>query len=75
MTNFFHSNERKQVLLRAWKEVLTIAEAEEKYWFEGFGGGLVVVTRKSDGVRGSLNYTPDYPRYYFDFLAHYAERE
>lgn len=61
-------DERKQVLLRAWKEVLTTDEATDKYTFEGFGGGLVVVTRKSDGVRGSLNYTADYPRYYFDFM-------
>ena len=51
-----------------WGEVLTVEEALEKYTFEGFGGGLVVVTRKSDGVRGSLNFTGDYPRYYFDFM-------
>jgi hypothetical protein len=61
-------DERKATLLRAWGEVLTTDEATDKYTFEGFGGGLVVVTRKSDGVRGSLNFTPDYPRYYFDFM-------
>ena len=55
-------------LVATWGEVLTTTEATEKYTFEGFGGGLVVATRKSDGVRGSLNYTPDYPRYYFDFM-------
>ena len=55
--------------LRAtYDEVMTTAEAQEKYEFIGFGGGLVVVTRKSDGVRGSLNFTADYPRYYFDFM-------
>ena len=61
-------NERLRYLRATWKEVLTTAEAEEKYTFEGFGGGLVVVTRKSDSVRGSLNFTADYPRYYFDFM-------
>lgn len=58
----------KAYLIAVWGEVLTIAEAEEKYTFEGFGMGLAVVRRKSDGVLGSLNYTPTYPRYYFDFL-------
>ena len=54
-------------LVATWGEVLTTDEATDKYEFEGFGGGLAVVTRKSDGVRGSLNFT-DYPRYYFDFM-------
>jgi hypothetical protein len=57
----------KAELVRTWGEVLTTDEATAKYTFEGFGGGLVVVTRKSDGVRGSLNFT-HIPRYYFDFM-------
>ena len=61
-------NERYDALKRAFAEVMTTAEAENRYTFEGFGGGLVVVTRNSDGVRGSLNFTADYPRYYFDFM-------
>ena len=61
-------SERKDYLDAIYSEVLTTTEATDKYTFEGFGGGLVVVTRKSDGVRGSLNFTPDYPRYYFDFM-------
>ena len=57
-----------EYLKATWGEVLTTEEATDNYTFEGFGGGLVVVTRKEDDVRGSLNYTASYPRYYFDFL-------
>ncbi len=59
---------REEILVATWGEVLTTGEATDKYEFIGFGGGLVVVKRKSDGVKGSLNFTPDYPRYYFDFM-------
>ena len=49
------------------KEIMTTDEATKKYEFEGFGGGIAVVTRKSDGARGSLNFT-HMPRFYFDFM-------
>ena len=55
-------------LVRAgYKEVMTTDEATELFEFEGFGGGIAVVTRKSDGVRGSLNFA-HLPRFYFDFM-------
>ena len=58
-------------LIGAWGKdgVWTTDEATELFEFEGFavGGGLAEVTRKSDGVRGSLNFT-HIPRFYFDFM-------
>ena len=47
-------------------EVLTTAQMQEKYEVEGFGGGLCVVRRKSDGARGSLDFT-HMPRFYHSF--------
>ena len=71
MTTKEHDEAKKKVyrdLVHAgFKDIMTAEEATEKYEFEGFGGGIVVVTRKSDGVRGSLNFT-HIPRFYFDFL-------
>ena len=64
--------ERKRYLVAIYKQVMTTAEAEEEYKFIGFGGGLVVVKRKSDGETGTLNFTPQFPRLYFDFMAHVA---
>ena len=61
---------RYDYLVATWGEVLTGEEATNKYVFIGFGGGLVAVERKSDKVIGTLNFTADYPRYYFDFMEH-----
>jgi hypothetical protein len=47
-------------------EVLNTAEMQEKYQVIGFGGGLCVVVRKSDGKRGSLDFT-HMPRFYHSF--------
>jgi hypothetical protein len=66
-------DERKAYLIATWGEVLTTDEATEKYKFLGFRDGLVAVERKSDGVLGSMNFTADYPRYYFDFLEYKHE--
>lgn len=41
-------------------------ELQKVYSVEGFGGGLCVVTRKSDGKRGSLDFTHS-PRFYHSF--------
>lgn len=42
------------------------AELQRDFVVEGFGGGCVVVTRKSDGVRGSLEFNGS-PRVYHSF--------
>ncbi len=47
-------------------EVLTTPEMQDKYDVIGFGGGYCVVTRKSDGKRGSLDFTHS-PRFYHSF--------
>ncbi len=47
-------------------EVLTTAEMQERYDVMGFSAGLCVVTRKSDGKRGSLDFT-HMPRFYHSF--------
>ncbi len=44
----------------------TTAELQEHFTVEGFMAPFVVVTRKSDGVRGSLMFTHS-PRRYFLF--------
>lgn len=41
-------------------------ELQQVYSVEGLGGGLCVVTRKSDGKRGSLDFT-HMPRFYHSF--------
>jgi len=45
----------------------TTDELVQDFIVEGFGHGYVVVRRRSDGVRGSLNFTHR-PRSYFDFV-------
>lgn len=49
-------------------EVLTTAEMQDKYDVVGFSAGpfLCVVERKSDGKRGSLDFT-HMPRFYHSF--------
>ena len=67
----YPKNGTKEEILRyvvaTWWDVWTTRAAEELFEFEAFGGGLAIVTRKSDGVRGSLNFH-HIPRFYFDFL-------
>jgi hypothetical protein len=45
---------------------MTTAEMSELYTVQGFMAPFVVVTRKSDGVKGSLEFTHS-PRLYFNF--------
>ena len=42
-------------------------QLKEGYSVEGFSAGFVVVTRKADKVRGSLDFTHS-PRFYFNFM-------
>ena len=48
-------------------EKLTTAQMSEKYSVESFLAPLVIVTRKSDGVRGSMEFSHN-PRFYFNFV-------
>ncbi len=63
----FPGSEIKAALLTTHDEVLTTAEATEKYSFVSFMAPFVVVKRKSDGVKGTLEFT-HMPRFYFDFV-------
>ncbi len=47
-------------------ETWDTTQLQETYTVEGFCYGAVVVTRKSDGVRGSLDFTHS-PRFYYGF--------
>ncbi len=49
--------------------VYNTAQLGELFDVESFGAPFVVVTRKSDGARGSLEFCHS-PRFYFNFIAH-----
>ena len=49
-----------------YSDVCDTTEMQKLYTVEGFGAPFVVVTRKSDGVKGSLQFT-HMPRLYFNF--------
>lgn len=64
------SPEEKEVyeqLLLQHGEVLNTQEVQEKYSIEGFMAPYVVARRRSDNVRGSLEFT-HMPRFYFNFV-------
>lgn len=44
------------------------AGMQEEFTVQGFAAPFVVVTRKADGVRGTLTFVHS-PRVYFDFVA------
>jgi len=48
------------------KVMMTTQEMQEQYEVLGFALGFCVVKRKSDGVRGTLDFN-HHPRVYFDF--------
>lgn len=52
--------------LLAAREKFTTEQLRELFTVHAFMAPFVVVTRKSDGVKGSMKFTPD-PRWYFDF--------
>ena len=47
-------------------QVWSTSELQDDFTVLGFAAPLVVVARKSDGVRGSLYFQND-PRFYFSF--------
>ena len=47
----------------------TTAELQEEFTVVGFGGGMVTVTRKSDGIEGTLEFNGN-PRVYHSFRYH-----
>ena len=58
----------KTELEELYGEVLTTAEAVQKYEFVAFCAPFVEVRRRSDGRRGTLEFQPS-PRFYFSFVA------
>lgn len=48
------------------RESWTTEELQQEFTVDGFALGMVVVVRKSDGVRGTLNFVHS-PRLYYDF--------
>ena len=46
----------------------TTSELQRDFEVEGFGGGICVVRRRSDNLRGSLDFV-HLPRLYFNFVA------
>jgi hypothetical protein len=46
----------------------TTAEMSAEFSVVGFAAPFVVVVRKSDGVKGSMEFTHS-PRFYFNFVA------
>ena len=56
----------REVLTEKYGRVYTTAELQEYFQVEGFLAPWVVVKRKSDGKRGSLEFTAS-PRFYFNF--------
>ena len=50
-------------------QVWDTAEMQQDFTVSGFGAPLIVVTRKSDNVKGSL-YFQHNPRFYWGFQAH-----
>ena len=61
----------KPELEELYGEVLTTAEAVQKYEFVAFCAPFVEVRRRSDGQLGTLEFQPS-PRFYFSFVASIA---
>jgi hypothetical protein len=60
-----------KVLVETYGEadVYTTSELTEKYKVLGFSAPFVVVERREDGAKGSLEFT-HLPRFYFGWRAH-----
>jgi len=56
----------RQELEREFGQVWDTSELQRDFEVEGFGAPFVVVRRKSDGQRGSLEFQ-HMPRFYFSF--------
>ena len=59
----------KQELETIYGEVLSTAEAVQKYEFIAFCAPFVEVRRHVDGRLGTLEFQPS-PRFYFQFIEH-----
>ena len=67
MTAEINAKEAERKALEAQHgQVWDTEELQRDFKVEGFAAPLVIVTRKSDGVRGSLLFQ-HWPRYYFEF--------
>jgi hypothetical protein len=60
------TEELKTLLEEKHGEVLTTNEATAKYEFHAFQAPFASVTRRSDGVKGLIQFNHR-PRFYFDF--------
>jgi len=58
--------EAKAALLISYNDVMTTDEVREKFEVLSFMAPFVMVKRKSDGAKGTLQFT-HMPRFYFDF--------
>lgn len=58
----------REALEEKYGQVWDTKELTRAFHVHGFAAPCVVVTRKADGVKGSLMFQ-HYPRYYFDFSA------
>ncbi len=58
----------KEELVKIYGEVYTTDDVREKFEIIAFAAPYVVVTRKSDGKKGSMGFQHS-PRFYFDFMA------
>jgi len=56
----------REALEAQYGQVWDTGELQRDFSVEGFGAPMVVVTRKADGVRGSLMFQHR-PRFYFEF--------
>ena len=59
----------RKALESTYGKVWTTSELSDDFEVIGFMAPLVVVRRKSDGVKGSLEFQHN-PRYYFNFQQH-----
>ena len=68
MVEEINSNPSEREILEAEQgQVWDTAELQEDYTVEGFMAPFVVVVRKSDGVKGALQFQHS-PRYYYRFV-------
>lgn len=58
--------EAKAALLISYKDVMTTDELRANFEVLSFMAPFVMVKRKSDGAKGTLQFT-HMPRFYFDF--------
>jgi len=58
----------REALEAKYGEVYDTRQMQEVFKALGFGAPFIMVERKSDGVKGSLEFQHD-PRYYFNFQA------